>query len=131
MMGKENLIDRLLANIESTHNIGASGMTMELSLSDAYVIADALERKEKSEQSKDKNNEPEAHKLARILLGIIEAAEDYSVGDLYRDGYQSIDGDVFVHRAAHLLIEQQADIQELTRYVDSLGSQLAKMKSQE
>lgn len=80
-------------------------------------------------QQEPAKGEPEAHKLARILWNMVEAVEDYDGPEIYREGYQSADGDVFVHRAGHLLVEQQAEIAELTRYVDSFGLQLAELKA--
>ena len=78
-----------------------------------------------SQMTDEQKGEPEAHKLARILWNMVEAVEDYKPSEIYRDGYQSADGDVFVHRAATVLVEQAAEIAELVRYVDDFGSRLA------
>lgn len=78
-----------------------------------------------SQMTDERKGEPEAHKLARILWNMVEAVEDYKPSEIYRDGYQSADGDIFVHRAATVLVEQAAEIAELVRYVDDFGSRLA------
>lgn len=66
------------------------------------------------------NGEPEAHKLARILMGMVAGVEDYTPAEIYRDGYSCSDGDVFVHRAADLLAEQAAEIAKLVRHIDNI-----------
>lgn len=66
----------------------------------------------------DGARQDEAHKLARILFGMIEGDGRVEGADIYAEGYSPPDGDVFVLRAAELLIEQAAESKELTRYVE-------------
>lgn len=66
----------------------------------------------------DKERQTEAHKLARILFGMVEGDGRVEGANIYADGYSAPDGDVFVLRAAELLVEQAAESEELTRYVE-------------
>lgn len=66
----------------------------------------------------DITRQTEAHKLARILFGMVEGDGRVEGADIYADGYSAPDGDVYVLRAAELLIEQAAESEELTRYVE-------------
>jgi len=76
----------------------------------------------------DEDRQTEAHKLARILFGMVEGDGRVEGADIYADGCSAPDGDVYVLRAAELLIEQAAESKELTRYVEhfALASQPAK-----
>lgn len=69
----------------------------------------------------DPDRQDEAHKLARILFGMVEGGGPGEGVNIYSEGYSAPDGDVYVHRAAELLIEQAAESKELTRYVDAFA----------
>jgi hypothetical protein len=73
----------------------------------------------------DAANAGEAHKLAQILWGMCEGGGADRDADIYAEGYQADDGDVYVRRAGELLIEQAAEISELVRYIDLLADKLA------
>lgn len=72
----------------------------------------------------------EAHKLAPILWGMCEGGGADKGIDIYAEGYQSDDGDVYVRRAGELLIEQEAEICELLRYVDMLAGKVESASAQ-
>lgn len=67
----------------------------------------------------------EASKLARILFDMCEGGGLGDDIDIYAEEFQAGDGDVFVHRAGELLVEQAGEIEILTATINLLSDQLA------
>lgn len=62
----------------------------------------------------------EAEKLAPILRGTLEGGAIDSHTDIYAADYAAPDGDVYVHRAADLLVEMAAEQRRLLTRIDDL-----------
>jgi len=112
--------------------VAADGVKVDFDANDLIPFVEAVEAYNSAPAPQAaqtvQGDEPEAHKLARILMGMVAGVEDYTPAEIYRDGYSCSDGDVFVHRAADLLAEQAAEISEMVRHYDSLGDQYAELK---
>lgn len=71
----------------------------------------------------------EAQKLAPILRDMIEGCEDTEGVDIYAEDYSTSDGDVYVNRAAELLLEQAQRIAELEQYAQNVMAELDAMNA--
>lgn len=93
------------------------------------MIAKADSRVTGNTQAADEDRQEEAHKLAKILFGMVEGDGRVEGADIYAEGYSAPDGDVYVLRAAELLVEQSAESKELTRYVETFALQANALKN--
>lgn len=87
------------------------------------VVSVYLAAPQQHAQAADEKRQDEAHKLARILFGMVEGDGRVEGVNIYAEGYSAPDGDVFVLRAAELLIEQAAESKELTRHLEYFALQ--------
>lgn len=73
--------------------------------------------------------ERENKKLAKILFGMCEGPGEDRDTNIYADGFQTGDGDIYVYRAAEILVEQDAEIDMLLSTINLLSDDLAKVRA--
>ncbi len=71
----------------------------------------------------------EAQKLARILFGLCEGGGIGEDVDIYADGFQAADGDVYVYRAAELLAVMAGENRMLGSLIKLLESKMTAVQA--